>query len=591
MKAETARCADCYFQTILDTALFGVLVTDCKGYLIYINNMARSLIGFHDDITTPKKHYAEIDYPSWLNFRKIIETKEPQIGIPVMNFSKPMLANRSPIIKSGGVVGMISVFHELEKYENISEYLQKYKNLTKQLEAVLDSSYDGIFITDSEGIGIRSNAAYDRITGVDSSQFIGKNMRDLEREGHINQSVTLKVLQSRKTETITQIIRTGKTVLATGNPIFNDQGAITMVVSNLRDMTDLNKLNIQLQQSEEINLKYKKRLQELQRTARLEQTSVVTASEAMKGVYKTAQCVCNSGTPIFIHGETGVGKDLIAQEIHNLSDRSSTGILVKINCGAIPETLLESELFGYASGAFTGANGHGKPGLFEIADKGTLFLDEIDSMPLPIQSKLLRVLQDFEIRRLGSTFSKKVNVLLICASNQNIQELVQKKMFRSDLFYRLNVIPINIPPLRERPEEIIPLIQILMKRFNLKHSMRKSMTRNCYTILTQYNWPGNVRELANVIERLVILTPGDCITTRDLPTEIYDKFQSDDAGRDIPSLKEQLKCAETKIIAEAVKKYGNARRAAMYLGVNPSTICRKLGKKEQRPSLHVAVAQ
>lgn len=591
MKGEKVLCGDCYFQAILDTVLFGVLVTDCQGYLIYINNMARSLIDFNDDINTKKVHYAEIDYASWLNFRKIIETRDPQIGIPVMNFSKPMLANRSPITKNGDVVGIISVFHELDKYENISEYLQKYKTLTKQLEAILDSSYDGIFITDSEGIGIRSNAAYERITGVDSSEFIGRNMRELEREGHISQSATLKVLQSRKTETITQRSRTGRVVLATGNPIFNDQGEISMVLTNLRDMTDLNKLNIQLQQTEEINLEYKKRLQEFQRASRSEKTNVVAASEAMKHVYQTAQCVCNTDTPVFIHGETGVGKDLIAQEIHNMSDRSSTGILVKINCGAIPETLLESELFGYTSGAFTGANGRGKPGLFEVADKGTLFLDEIDSMPLPIQSKLLRVLQDFEIRRLGNTVSKKVNVRLICAANQNMKELIQKKMFRSDLFYRLNVIPITIPPLRERPEEIPPLIQIFMKRFNLKHSMRKTISRDCYTVLTQYNWPGNVRELANVIERLVILTPADCIMTRDLPTEIHDKLQSDNARTDILTLKEQLNRAEAKIIDDAIKKYGSARRAAMFLGVNPSTICRKLCKKEQKNALRIAIVQ
>jgi PAS domain S-box-containing protein len=591
MKPETACCADCYFQTILDTALFGVLVTDCKGYLIYINNMARSLIGFHDDINAKKTHYAEIDYTSWLNFSRIIETREPQIGIPVMNFSKPMLANRSPITKSGEVVGIISVFHELEKYESISEYLQKYKNLTKQLEAILDSSYDGIFITDSEGIGIRSNAAYERITGVDSSEFIGRNMQELEQEGQISQSATLKVLQSRKTETITQRSRIGKVVLATGNPIFNDQGEISMVLTNLRDMTDLNRLILQLQQSEEINVEYKKRLQEFQRASRSEKTDVVAASEAMKNIYQTAQCVCNTDTPVFIHGETGVGKDIIAQEIHNLSERSSTGILVKINCGAIPETLLESELFGYASGAFTGANGRGKPGLFEVADKGTLFLDEIDSMPLTIQSKLLRVLQDFEIRRLGNTVSKKVNVRLICAANQNMKELIQKKLFRSDLYYRLNVIPIHIPPLRERSEEIPILIQIFMKRFNLKHSMRKSMSRDCCAIMTQHNWPGNVRELANVIERLVILTRDDCIMATDLPDEIHNQFQSEKTSIDMLTLREQLKFAEEKIISEAIKKYGNARRAAMHLGVNPSTICRKLCKKERKSAFRVALVQ
>lgn len=591
MKGSKALCTDCHFQTILDSMLLGVLITDCNGYLVYINQVARSLIDFQENIQARKVHYAEIDYSSWLNFEKIIKTKEPQIGIPVMSFSVPLLANRSPIIHDNTVTGVISVFHKLDHYENISEYLYKYKTLTKQLEAIIDSSYDGIFIADSEGTGFRSNAAYERITGVNPTEFIGQNLRKLEQDGHINQSVTLKVLKSKKTETITQVIRTGKVVLATGSPIFNDSGEVSMVVTNLRDMTELNDLALKLKQSEEINREYKKRLQELQRSSGSEKSELVATSEAMKKIYQTVQRVSNTDTNVFIHGETGVGKDLIAQEIHNLSNRSKTGILVKINCGAIPETLLESELFGYTSGAFTGASGRGKPGLFEIADNGTIFLDEIDSMPLSTQSKLLRVLQDFEIRRLGNTVSKKVNVRLICAANQDMTDLIHKKMFRSDLYYRLNVIPFSIPPLRERPEDIPKLIQIFLKRFNLKHAMRKTINKDCCIALAKYKWPGNVRELANVIERLVVLHPNDCITAKDLPAEILNQPSNAITDGDMLSLKEQLKNIEAKIINEAVEKHGNARRAAKSLGINPSTICRKLGKKETEEEFIVANVQ
>ena len=581
MKTTNLFRADSFFQAVLDSVQFGVLVADSEGYLIYINNLARSLLDFKDDINARKVHYAEIDYATYLNFSKIIQTGEPQIGVPVMNFSRPLVANRSPIVLNGEIAGVISVFHELERYENIAEYLQKCKLLTGQLEALFESSYDGIFVTDGEGVGIRSSAAYDRITGVSSSEFIGKNMLELEKEGYISESVTLKVLKSRKTETITQRIRTGKVVLATGNPIFNDKGEVIMVLTNIRDMTDLNKMSHELEQSKEMTFEYKKRLQELQRASFSD--SVVAVSSAMKDVYQIVTRVSGTDATVFMHGETGVGKDMIAEEIHQLSERSKTGVMVKINCGAIPETLIESELFGYAPGAFTGASKGGKPGLFEIADDGTLFLDEIDSMPLVLQSKLLRVLQNFEIRRLGSTISRLVNVRLICASNQDMNELLLKKRFRSDLYYRLNVIPIHIPPLRERPEAISCLVQAFMKRFNQKHSMKKTMSKSCCELLARYPWPGNVRELANVIERLIVLSPGDCIMASELPKELLGKSGGGNGGGFGASLKEQLKNLETKIIADAIEKYGNARHAAMHLKVNPSTICRKLNGKAAVP--------
>ena len=573
--------ADSLLKAVLDSVQFGVLIADREGYLVYINNLARCLLDFQEATHARKVHYAELDYPTYLNFEKIIQTGEPQIGVPVMSFSRPLVANRSPIVLNGEITGVISVFHELERYENIADYLQKCKLLTGQVEALIDSSYDGIFVTDGKGVGIRSNAAYDRITGVSSSIFIGKNMLELEKEGQISESVTLKVLKSRKTETITQRIRTGKEVLATGNPIFNDKGEVIMVLTNLRDMTDLNRMSHELEQSKEMTFEYKKRFQELQRATLSD--NVVAVSAAMKDVYQMVTRVSGTDATVFMHGETGVGKDMIAEEIHQLSERVKTGVMVKINCGAIPETLLESELFGYAPGAFTGAGKKGKPGLFEIADGGTLFLDEIDSMPLVMQSKLLRVLQNFEIRRLGSTISKTVNVRLICASNQEMNELLLKKRFRLDLYYRLNVIPIHIPPLRERPEAIPYLIQAFMKRFNQKHGMKKTMSKNCCGLLSRYHWPGNVRELANVIERLIVLSPGDCIMAGELPKELLGKSDGGNGKGSGTSLREQLKHIEAKIIADTVEKYGNARRAAMHLKVNPSTICRKLNEKAAAP--------
>ena len=577
MQVKNLFQADSFFRVVLDSAQFGVIVTTNEGYIIYINNFGRTLLDFNTDIIERKVHFAELDYSTWPNIQKVIKTGEPQIGIPVMSYSRPLVANRSPIVQNGEVTGVISVFHELEHYENILEYLQKYKSLTGQLEALIESSYDGIFVTDGEGVGIRANSAYDRITGMNSSEFIGRNMQELEREGHISESVTLKVLKSRKTETIHQRTRTGREILVTGNPIFNEKGELIMVLTNLRDMTDLNRISGELAQSREMTSEYKKRLQELQRASMSD--NFVAVSGAMRDVYRQVVRISGTDTPVFMHGETGVGKELIAEEIHQLSERSKTGVLVKINCAAIPETLIESELFGYADGAFTGAKKTGKPGLLEIADNGTLFLDEINSMPLVLQGKLLRFMQNFEIRRLGSTTSKFVNVRLICASNQDMNKLILNKEFRSDLFYRLNVIPIQIPPLRERREAIPYLIQLFLKRFNLKHSSQKTLSKSCREALERYSWPGNIRELANMIERIVILSPSDCIMDEDIPQEI-NNYNAVNTERDISGLplREQLKLIEAKIISEAVKKCGNARRAAQSLKVDPSTICRRQKK-------------
>lgn len=575
LKIKKLFCTDCFFQAMLDSAQFAVLAIDRDGYLIYINNLARDLLDFEMDIRVSKIHYADLDYTTWIRFKEIIETGKPQIGVPVMAFTRPLIANRSPIMFEGTTVGVMSVFHELTKYENISDYMQKLCGLTNQVEALIDSSYDGIFITDGNGIGIRSNAAYDRITNLDSSTFIGRNMRDLERDGIISKSVTLKVLNSRKKETISQVLSSGKEVLVTGNPVFNEQGEIIMVMTNLRDMTDLNSIHRELEQTKQITSAYKEQLQELQR-ASAKSNDLVAVSKSMQDVYEIVTRVSTTSATVFIHGETGVGKDRIAEEIHQISGRSETGIFVKINCGAIPENLLESELFGYVKGAFTGASGEGKPGLFEVAHKGTLFLDEIGSMPIVLQSKLLRVLQNFEIRRVGSTLTKTVDVRLICASNRDMKELILKNGFRSDLYYRLNVIPIYIPPLRERSEDIPQLIKLFLKIFNQKHSMQKTLSRECVDYLLDYSWPGNVRELANVIERLVVLTNRNCIMGSDLPGDIRETSSTENLKITELPLKEQLKKIETEIIISAMEKYGNARQAAFHLRVNPSTICRKL---------------
>jgi PAS domain S-box-containing protein len=449
--------------------------------------------------------------------------------------------------------------------------------LSKQIEAIIESSYDGIYVTDGQANTIMVNSAYEIMTGIKRDEVIGRNMRDLVQEGYFNESATLKVLETGKRVTLRQKLRSGKEILVTGNPMFDDQGNIIMVVTNDRDMTELMKLHQRLEQSLQIAMAYKEKLQTMQESTLLGKDFVVV-SKAMHGICDLVERVSKTDATVLFCGETGVGKDRLAEEVHKMSDRK--GVFVKINCGAIPEALLESELFGYESGAFTGARKEGKIGLFELADGGTIFLDEVESLPLSLQPKLLRVLQDFKIVRIGGTIPKKVDVRLVCASNMDLKEMVVKNQFRADLYYRLNVVSVSIPPLRERKEDIPYLVTFFINHFNQKYKKKMFVTQETMNLLLAYAWPGNVREVANVIERLSVVTDKSQIDAEDLPHEIRGKEMPLDMEQEM-SLKEYLAEKEVSIIRSTIKKLGSARKAAVVLGIDHSTIARKLQRYDK----------
>ncbi len=558
-------------KAFMDSCFCGIVLTDLDGYFLYINDKARELLAIEKDIYTEPMHVSEIDLARWIDIKKIIDTHEPQIGIPILKGIKPLIANRTPLIWKDQLVGVISIIQDMEEFEDISHKLYEFQELNQRIEAIIDSSYDGIYVTDGDANTIKVNKAYEMITGIRASEVLGRNMCDLVKEGYYSESVTLKVLEKNGVVTLTQKLKTGKEILVTGSPIFDEFGKIVMVVTNVRDMTDLVNLNKQLQHSIEMTSAYKERLQQIQSLG----SDFIMGSKGMQSVFDLVQRVSDTDATVLIYGETGVGKERVAEEIHNQSKRAKEGILVKINCGALPESLLESELFGYESGAFTGAKREGKMGLFEVADNGTIFLDEVESMSLSLQSKLLRVLQSFEITRVGGTKPRKVNVRVVCATNQDLKELIKEQKFRDDLYYRLNVIPIYIPPLRDRHKDILPLIEMYLNKFNRKHGRNKSISRDTLERMRSYTWPGNVRELVNLIERLVVVTHSDIITLHNLPTEFHtsENFNEMCLGC---SLKEYLQGIELAILRDAVKRYGNARRAAPHLGMDATTITRKL---------------
>lgn len=569
---------DILCETILNSADFGIIATDTEGMILFINPFARLLLDFHQGISDRTVNIHVIDEDLWEEYRKIIETGEPQTNVPAQaqHNGRPLVSHRLPIYLNGRIAGAMSVFKPLETYEELANDIFKLEEHAHEIEAIIESSYDGIYVTDGEANTIRINSAYEKITGIEAAELIGRNMNDLVREGYFDESVSLKVKAEKKQMTIRQTLKSGKIVLVTGNPIFDENGKIKMIVTNVRDMTELVELQQQLEYTQGMTTAYRDILKSLQHTSARD-NDIIMVSEPMLHIQELLDRVCRTNATVLIYGETGVGKDRIAEEIHEKSDRTESGIFVKINCGAIPEGLLESELFGYERGAFTGASKEGKSGLFEAAHRGTLFLDEVESMPLLLQSKLLRVLQNFEITRVGGTKPVKVDVRLICASNQDLKEMIARKLFRADLYYRLNVIPIYIPPLRERRDDIPSLVNFFLGQYNRRHGTKKVLSKEAMGHLLAYPWPGNVREVANVIERLVVITHGDYILPNNLPREIYEKTSKDVLESGL-TLKQQMEKIEVSIIRKAVERYGSARKAAPYLGMDPTSLTRKMKK-------------
>lgn len=464
-------------------------------------------------------------------------------------------------------------------------FVKIYGNMVQardELEVIVDSMHDGIGVANEEGRIIRLNKSYERMTGLTKEEAgLGKLLVNVEKEGIISQSIALQVLKKRKPVTISQRIKTGMEFLATGIPVFNDEGKITRVIVNFRDLSELNRLREEIDKSKDLSARYHMELETLRKKQLL--TSINVKSPAMTRVFELANLIATVDTTVLITGESGVGKEVVARYIHSSSHRNNSPF-IQINCGAIPDNLLESELFGYEGGAFTGANQDGKPGLFEVANNGTIFLDEIGEMPLNLQVKLLMVLQNREICRVGSTKPIKLDVRIIAATNQNIEALINQGRFREDLFYRLNVVPIEIPPLRERVEDILPLSLEFLTKFNEKYSHNKRFDLRALQILETYSWPGNIRQLENLIERMVITTQEDVIKPQDAAN--YLKFPSgrpESGGggiiiQDIIPLKRALSMVEKELVKRALKLHGTTRNAAKVLEVGHSSIIRKVEK-------------
>ncbi|MHB1653803.1 MAG: sigma-54 interaction domain-containing protein [Desulfitobacteriaceae bacterium] len=452
----------------------------------------------------------------------------------------------------------------------------------EQFEHILNTISDGIYISDPTGKTLWLNKVSENIIGKLRNELIGKDVRLLEEEGAFNPSVTRMALDAGKTVSTVQSMNNGRKFLVTGNLLRDSHGEIVLVVAHSRDITEAIRTTSQLEDAEALLRQYSQEIRDLKlgrHEANFPQP-IIWKSPVFISILELISRVSIVDTTVLIAGETGVGKTVIAKRIHELSDRHDKPF-VHINCGAIAESLIESELFGYKRGAFTGANTSGKIGLVKSADGGTLFLDEIGELPLHLQSILLQLLQEKKYIPVGDTQVHTSDARIIAATNSDLSEMVKVGKFRPDLYYRLNIVPITVPPLRERQEDILPLLYFFLTKYNKKYKQNRKFSIDSLELLQVYNWPGNIRELENLVEQIVITAKQDEISVDDYPERLRKKntlkgnFLKVVNGESLSSVLARI---EKEILEEGYTVYGNTRKTADALGITQSLLMRRFRK-------------
>jgi PAS domain S-box-containing protein len=450
------------------------------------------------------------------------------------------------------------------------------KEIWNEDEAILHSLQDDILVTNVEGIILKASEMTGQIYGVETAELIGKSVYELEKKGLFTPIVTPMVIKEKKKITFVQTTNKGKKLLVTGIPVFDSQGELVRIVSYSHDVTELINLKEYLHVMEEDMERVKSELHML-RDKHVYAEGIIANSAEMEKVLDTSVRAAEVDANVLLLGESGVGKSHLAKFIHNRSARSK-GPFIEVNCGAIPDALFEAEFFGYEAGAFTGAHRQGKIGLAELAEGGTLFLDEIGELSLLHQVKLLKFIQEKQFYRVGGTKLRKVDFRLIAATNQNLETMVQEKKFREDLYFRLNVVPITIPPLRKRTEDILPLIEYFLNFFAKKYNRIRKLDGAAIQCLIYYDWKGNVRELMNIMEQLVVMSPSTLITVEHLPNHITTSSYHtvplyDDDNKTLPEI---LASVEKQVLMKAKQHYRTTAEIAKAIGISQPSVVRKL---------------
>lgn len=567
-----------FSKALLNASGNAIFVVDRPGMVVISNRKVQRTLGLFPGSLLPNT------LPEfWLQVRRVLRMQDQLSGVGVQAGEISYLARLAPFKFKDRIIGVLCVLEDRTELEKTTRKMLSYQELSQELDAIIASCDDGLWTCDGNGIILRMNAASERLNMLKAADVVGRNISELIDESVIDNSVTLKVMKSHQRETILQQTHTGRKLMVSGNPVFNPAGELIRVVANERDITEIDALRRELEEQVAIRDQIRHQMLEMQ-LAELDASRIIARSPSMIKVLGQALKLGKVNTTALILGESGTGKGVIADLIHKHSNRADHP-MIKINCGAIPETLVETELFGYEKGAFTGADQKGKPGYLELASHGVLFLDEVAELPLSSQVKLLRFLEDGHVSRVGSTRIRQIDARILCATHRDLPKMVAEGTFRQDLFYRLHVVPIRVPPLRERRECILPLIHHYLEHFSsrLDRSKPPQISREAMDALMTYPYPGNVRELINLCERMVVMAEEERIHLEHLPTSLI--TASGDAinaysGDYKPgaSLTEMLAAVECRILSEARQRCDSQAQMAELLSVNQSTIARKLKK-------------
>lgn len=565
-------------KVILTSIPMGIFVVDREKKIINFNESGLRMIKMASEDVSGK--LAE-DLFHREHINQVFASGQTVLNQIQITETMGVLVDYSPIIDfNNEVEGIIIIVQDLPMVEEMAMEIEHIKNLNKDLNAILSTIYDEILVVNHKGELLRYSETFlSDFWGVELKELTGKSLLELEGEGLFSPSVTRLVLEQKKKVSVVQETKRNKRILVVGNPIFDEKGNIDRIIIASRDITETTKLKTELRQVKKQSDQYKQELDRMKNKDLLF-NRLIYCSPKMEQIMEHVTKISHFSSTVLITGESGVGKELIAQAIHQSGSRSNQPFL-KLNCGAIPENLLESELFGYSKGSFTGADKNGKVGYFQKADQGILFLDEIGEMPVSLQVKLLRVLQEQEVVPIGSTTPIPINVQIVAATNKRLEKMVQEGTFREDLYYRLNVIPIHVPPLRERTKDIPLLAYHFLQRLNEKYNKNYHFTPDALDLLEVYSWPGNIRELQNMIERLAVSADHPS-----LDADFVNRFltfksefkREKPVFNNVMPLQEAQDYIEEQLILLAMKQYKTTTKAAKALGISQSSVSRKYQK-------------
>jgi len=563
-------------EQLIESITNGLVAVNTDDIITIFNHSAEKIMGLNRKDVIGKKA-GEVLKNSGL--AEVLKTGEAVVNVKQKINHTTIITNRSPIIVNNQVIGAVATFKDITDIEKLSATLESTKETKKRLSNILENANDGICMVNPSGVITYINPRFAEILKKDESELIHQNIQSI-----ISDTKILNLLRKEeKTRDLVTELNHKRKILSNISPIKihnrfkGNVWIITEITALKRVMQDLDYAEQKIKEYQEVLI------ENTQEGIDEAFDIIIGRSKPMEKVLKLSTKAAKTSMTVLVRGESGTGKELIAKSIWKASPRRDQPF-IGINCAAIPENLLESELFGHEKGSFTGAS-RKKIGKFELADQGVLFLDEIGDLSQNLQVKLLRVLQEKELQRVGGNQKIPIDVRIITATNQNLEELIEKKDFRLDLYYRLNVIPITLPPLRERKEDIGDLVEYFLEKIFRDEDMHvKKLSKRCMAMLRNYHWPGNIRELENIIKRMIVFSDYDEITGEDIPNYIKEAL-----GESLEPVKEKVNIIteekiysmeeyEKVIIEKALNKYESFNRTGKALGLSHRTVARKARK-------------